>query len=38
MRLVPIERLSAADRATAFDVTPPWEKRVYSQPRSTSTG
>ena len=38
VRLVPIERLSAADRATEFDVTPPWEKRVYRDPRSESTG
>jgi hypothetical protein len=38
VRLVPIEGLSAADRATEFEVTPPWEKRVYLDPRSTSTG
>jgi hypothetical protein len=38
VRLVPIEGLSAADRATEFDVTPPWDKRVYRDPRSESTG
>ena len=38
VRLVPIEGLSGADRATEFEVTPPWEKRVYLDPRSTSTG
>jgi hypothetical protein len=36
--LVPIERLSAAERATDFGVTPPWEKGVYRNPRSDSTG
>ena len=35
VRLVPIEGLSAADRATDFEVSPPWEKRVYLDPRST---
>jgi len=38
VRLVPLERLTAPERATAFDVTPPWEKRVYLDPRSESTG
>ena len=38
VRVVPIETLSARDRATEFEVTPPWEKRVYSDPRSDSTG
>ena len=38
IRLVPLEKLTDADRATDFDVTPPWEKRVYLDPRSTSTG
>jgi hypothetical protein len=38
VRLVPIEGLSAAERATEFEVTPPWEKRVYRDPRSDSTG
>ena len=38
VRLVPLERLTAAERATEFEVTPPWEKRVYLDPRSTSTG
>ena len=38
VRLVPIERLSREERATEFEVTPPWDKRVYLDPRSTSTG
>jgi len=38
VRVVPIETLSARDRATAFEVTPPWEKEVYADPRSDSTG
>lgn len=38
VRLVPLERLTAADRAHEFEVTPPWEKRVYTDPRSDSTG
>jgi hypothetical protein len=38
VRLVPIEGLSARERATEFEVTPPWEKRVYLNPRSESTG
>ncbi len=33
VRLVPIEGLSAAERATEFEVSPPWEKRVYLDPR-----
>ena len=36
--LVPIERLTESERATEFEVTPPWEKGVYSDPRSDSTG
>ena len=35
--VVPVERLSARDRATAFAITPPWEKAVYRDPRSGST-
>ena len=35
--VVPVERLSARDRATAFAITPPWEKDVYRDPRSGST-
>jgi hypothetical protein len=38
IRLVPMETLSASDRATEFEVTPPWDKRVYRDPRSDSTG
>ena len=38
VRLVPIEGLTASERATEFEVTPPWDKRVYVDPRSTSTG
>jgi hypothetical protein len=38
VRLVPIEGLTASERATEFAVTPPWDKRVYLDPRSTSTG
>jgi hypothetical protein len=37
IRVVPIERLTATERATPFEVTPPWEKRVYRDPRSDST-
>jgi hypothetical protein len=37
LRLVPLERLSPADRATAFEITPPWDKTVYRDPRSDST-
>ena len=38
IRLVPIEGLKRSERATEFEVTPPWDKRVYLDPRSTSTG
>ena len=38
VRLVPIEGLTAPERATEFEITPPWDKRVYLDPRSTSTG
>jgi hypothetical protein len=38
VRLVPIEGLTEAERATEFEITPPWDKRVYFDPRSTSTG
>ena len=29
---------AGAERATEFEVTPPWDKRVYLDPRSPSTG
>jgi hypothetical protein len=35
--LVPIEGLSARDRATTFAISPPWRKRVYSDPERTDT-
>ena len=35
--LVPIESLSTDDRATAFAITPPWEKPVYADPEATGT-
>jgi len=35
--LVPIESLSAADRATPFAVVPPWRKPVYADPEDTGT-
>jgi hypothetical protein len=38
VRLVPIEGLKKPERATEFEVTPPWDKRVYLDPRSDSTG
>jgi hypothetical protein len=38
VRLVPVERLSAAARRTSFAITPPWEKEVYRVPGSGSTG
>ena len=38
IRLVPIEGLERSDLAAEFEVTPPWDKRVYLDPRSTSTG
>ncbi|MGH2836941.1 MAG: hypothetical protein ACRDJY_01170, partial [Thermoleophilaceae bacterium] len=38
VRVVPIESLTAAERETAFEVSPPWEKRVYADPKSRSTG
>ena len=36
-RLIPIESLSARDRATLFEVTPPWLKPVYRDPESDET-
>ena len=36
--VVAIESLTAEERATEFEVTPPWDKRVYLDPRSPSTG
>ena len=38
VRLIPLEGLSASDRATTFEVTPPWDKRVYRDPLTDSTG
>ena len=38
IRLVPLEGLTAEERATPFEVTPPWDKDVYRDPRSGSTG
>jgi hypothetical protein len=38
VRVVPIEGLSASERATEFDVSPPWDKRVYRDPLDASTG
>jgi hypothetical protein len=38
VRLVPLEGLSARDRETKFEISPPWEKVVYRDPRSDSTG
>jgi hypothetical protein len=35
--LIPIETLSARDRATVFEVTPPWHKPVYTDPESEQT-
>jgi hypothetical protein len=37
LRLVPVESLTPAERATDFEVTPPWDKAVYLDPRSDST-
>jgi hypothetical protein len=38
VRLVPIETIPPHERAMPFEVTPPWLKEVYSDPRSASTG
>jgi hypothetical protein len=35
--LVPIERLSGADLATSFAITPPWRKPVYAEPERNDT-
>lgn len=35
--LVPIESLSATDRATAFAIPAPWRKPVYTDPERTDT-
>ncbi|MGI8461615.1 MAG: hypothetical protein ACR2OC_08295 [Solirubrobacterales bacterium] len=35
--LIPLEVLSAADLAAAFDVVPPWLKPVYDDPESDET-
>jgi hypothetical protein len=37
LRLIPIESLTASDRATSFAVTPPWHKAVYRDPESKAT-
>jgi len=37
LALVPIEGLSAAERALSFAVTPPWQKPVYSDPGRKDT-
>lgn len=37
LRFVPIETLSDEDRATAFPMTPPWDKVVYTDPESRDT-
>lgn len=37
IRLVPIESLSASDRAATFAITPPWRKRVYLDPEDAGT-
>jgi hypothetical protein len=37
LNLIPIESLSEADRATVFEVTPPWRKTVYTDPESEET-
>ena len=38
VRLVPLEGLTARERTLDFEVTPPWDKRVYRDPTSDSTG
>jgi hypothetical protein len=38
VRIVPIERLSREELATEFEVASPWDKAVYLDPRSPSTG
>jgi hypothetical protein len=35
--LIPIESLSAAERAAVFEVVPPWRKPVYTDPESEET-
>jgi hypothetical protein len=37
LTLVPLESLSAADRATRFAIVPPWRKPVYTDPERTDT-
>jgi len=37
LRLLPLEGLKPSDRATQFAVTPPWEKRVWSDPEYEGT-
>ncbi len=37
LTLIPIESLSARDRAALFEVVPPWRKPVYSDPESEET-
>ena len=38
VRIVPLEGLTAEERATEFRVSPPWDKAVYRDPWSDSTG
>ena len=38
LRLLPLEGLSASERATEFAVTPPWEKQVFRDPEHEGTG
>ena len=38
LELIPLETLPASDRDVRFDsITPPWRKRVYSDPADGST-
>lgn len=37
LNLIPIESLSASERATVFEVVPPWQKPVYTDPESEET-
>jgi len=37
LRLIPLESLSVADRATRFAVSPPWRKTVYRDPEWEGT-
>ena len=37
LTLIPIESLSPEDRAAVFEVVPPWQKPVYTDPESEET-